>query len=330
MYSKTRVLELLFYACGIYISYIIWGFLQEKLTTTPYGEEKEYFEHIAFLNFVQYSSSAVFSGCVLFLLRDQVKQLKTPSPPAFPFMVLGLTVAGGSALGYASLQHINFPLHMLAKSSKLVPVLMWGRIMGHRYHWKQYASVGLITIGVGIFSSGAHKHVQGESESEATLIGLALVLANLVLDGFTNAQQDKLNRAMGLSAHQMMYYVNLYCSVVVGLWMVLSPLFELGPGFGPAIAFCMKHPQALKEVLTFAACGCLGQNFIFASLKTFGSLTNVTITITRKFFTILISVLFFGHHTTPLQWFACSLVFIGCFLSSTAKDEAVHLKKKSN
>jgi UDP-galactose transporter B1 len=38
------------------------------------------------------------------------------------------------------------------------------------------------------------------------------------------------------------------------------------------------------------------QNFIFVSLNLFGSLINVTITITRKFFTILLSVIVYGHH----------------------------------
>jgi UDP-galactose transporter B1 len=38
------------------------------------------------------------------------------------------------------------------------------------------------------------------------------------------------------------------------------------------------------------------QNFIFVSLNRFGSLINVTITITRKFFTILLSVIVYGHH----------------------------------
>jgi hypothetical protein len=43
-------------------------------------------------------------------------------------------------------------------------------------------------------------------------------------------------------------------------------------------------------MLLFCAAGAIGQNFIFTSLQRYGSLMNVTITITRKFLTILISV----------------------------------------
>ena len=38
---------------------------------------------------------------------------------------------------------------------------------------------------------------------------------------------------------------------------------------------------------------------------------NVTITITRKFLTILISNVAFGHHLSPMQWLGCCLVFSG-------------------
>jgi hypothetical protein len=54
----------------------------------------------------------------------------------------------------------------------------------------------------------------------------------------------------------------------------------------------------------------LWQNFIFVSLNRFGSLINVTITITRKFFTILLSVIVYGHHVRAVpcraHLFACA------------------------
>lgn len=58
---------------------------------------------------------------------------------------------------------------------------------------------------------------------------------------------------------------------------------------------------------------------------------NVTITITRKFLTILISNVAFGHQLSGMQWFGCGLVFIGMLakpvLKATGETENKPLKK---
>lgn len=42
-------------------------------------------------------------------------------------------------------------------------------------------------------------------------------------------------------------------------------------------------------MLLFCLCGAVGQLFIFATIKRFGSLINTLVTTTRKFFNILLS-----------------------------------------
>jgi UDP-galactose transporter B1 len=46
------------------------------------------------------------------------------------------------------------------------------------------------------------------------------------------------------------------------------------------------------------------------SLNRFGSLINVTITITRKFFTILLSVIVYGHHVRAVPCRAVPCPFV--------------------
>lgn len=97
----------------------------------------------------------------------------------------------------------------------------------------------------------------------------------------------------------------------------------------PAIQFCMQYPEVITQIALFSICSAMGQNFvstnlivllytvlfwqtkIYYTINQFGSLTCTTVTTTRKFFTILASVIWFGHDVTPLQWFAVALVFIG-------------------
>lgn len=78
-----------------------------------------------------------------------------------------------------------------------------------------------------------------------------------------------------------------------------------------AIGFLSRHPEALKNVLGFAACGAIGQLFIFYTLSRFSSLLLVTVTVTRKMLTMLLSVFWFGHSLSAGQWLGVGLVFGG-------------------
>jgi UDP-galactose transporter B1 len=50
---------------------------------------------------------------------------------------------------------------------------------------------------------------------------------------------------------------------------------------------------------------------IVYTLSTFSSVLLVTVTVTRKMFTMIISVLAFGHRLTSMQWLGVGLVFGG-------------------
>ena len=54
--------------------------------------------------------------------------------------------------------------------------------------------------------------------------------------------------------------------------------------------------------MLFSVLSALGQNFILMTLYRFDSLVLTTITTTRKFFTILASVVWFGHSLGFWQW----------------------------
>jgi len=61
----------------------------------------------------------------------------------------------------------------------------------------------------------------------------------------------------------------------------------------------------------FGLLSAVGQCIILYAIKAFNSLAVTTITTTRKFFTILASVLIYGHSLAPLQWTGVALVFAG-------------------
>lgn len=82
---------------------------------------------------------------------------------------------------------------------------------------------------------------------------------------------------------------------------------------------CPLRLQAGLYILLFCLCGAVGQLFIFGTIRRFGSLVNTLICTTRKFFNILLSVLWSGNPLLPQQWVAVLLVFLGLLTSSIAK-----------
>lgn len=89
-------------------------------------------------------------------------------------------------------------------------------------------------------------------------------------------------------------------------------MFGWSHGIGyEAIQFCKEHPEVAWDILLFCMCGAVGQNFIFMTISRFGSLTNTTITTTRKFVSIVVSSLLSGNPLSTKHWGCVFMVFGG-------------------
>ncbi|NXI48636.1 S35B1 protein, partial [Galbula dea] len=77
------------------------------------------------------------------------------------------------------------------------------------------------------------------------------------------------------------------------------------------LAFMERYPSIIYNILLFGLTSALGQSFIFMTVVYFGPLTCSIITTTRKFFTILASVILFANPISPMQWVGTVLVFLG-------------------
>ena len=92
------------------------------------------------------------------------------------------------------------------------------------------------------------------------------------------------------------------------------------------LAYLATHPQVVVALVLFSLCSAFGQIFIFLTIRTFDSLTLSTVTTTRKFFTIVASVVVHGNVLNPKQWFAVLIVFAG--LSLEVVDSYLEGRKK--
>jgi len=127
-----------------------------------------------------------------------------------------------------------------------------------------------------------------------------------------------------------MFGFNLCSTILTTIYLVITYLF---PCFASSeitnvVNFVRLHPRIILDILAFALSGAIGQVFIFLTLSIHGSLILVTITVTRKLFTMLLSVIWFNHSLTRGQWAGVGLVFGGIGLEAYWASKAKLLAKK--
>lgn len=316
-----------------------WAYLQERITTTTYGPQNSRFTYSIFLNTVQ-SAFAACTGAI-YLFVSSPRDPKTGArkvPPVFPsrailssLLLIAVTSSLASPFGYASLKHIDYVTFILAKSCKLLPVMFLHiTLFQKKYPVYKYLVVACVTLGVAVFTlynpSTAKKAAKkGVSADASKTLGLFLLGINLLFDGLTNTVQDHIFTSFkGFTGPQMMCAQNIMSTLLTTTYLLASPYLAQTPlgalagvsassggELKDAIAFVTAHPSVGWDVLSFAACGAVGQVFIFHTLAHFSSLLLVTVTVTRKMLTMLMSVVLFGHTVTTMQWAGVGLVFGG-------------------
>jgi len=314
--------------CLLTLTSLSWALLQERITTTSYGPptSPRRFTYSVFLNTIQ-STFAALVGYI-YLLCSIPKGAPTPSvlptrSILFPLSLVAITSSLASPFGYASLAHIDYITFILAKSCKLLPVMFLHlTIFRKSYPLYKYLVVALVTAGVAVFTlyhpSSSSKKSSPSNNNSAW--GLMLLGINLLFDGLTNSTQDHIfTTYRPYTGPQMMVAQNILSTLLTTAYLLVSPLLPptpLNPSpsnfeFSDALSFIQRNPTILPAILSFAACGAVGQIFIYYTLSQFNSLLLVTVTVTRKMLTMMLSVLWFGHRLSGMQWVGVGLVFGG-------------------
>ncbi|KAK9590959.1 UDP-galactose transporter [Aspergillus fumigatus] len=345
------LIQLAICVLGIYASFLSWGVLQEAITTVnfpvrpPTAEEPnpptERFTFSIVLNTIQSTFAAITGFLYLYFSTPAGKKVPSIFPTRkilFPLLLVSISSSLASPFGYASLAHIDYLTFILAKSCKLLPVMFLHlTIFRKTYPLYKYGVVLLVTLGVATFTlhhPGTSKKVAAsaaKNQSGSSLYGIFLLSINLLLDGLTNTTQDHVFSSPQIytrfTGPQMMVAQNILSTILTTTYLLVMPhlsstgaLHALLPipippstetELASAVSFLSRHPEVMKNVLGFAACGAIGQLFIFYTLSRFSSLLLVTVTVTRKMLTMLLSVFWFGHTLSAGQWLGIGLVFGG-------------------
>jgi UAA transporter family len=125
-YSKqTEIIWLTICFLGIMASFVCYGLLLEYTTS---GGRKLHELSFLFVTSALYTLTAAAGSYV----RDETP---TTIPPA-RFAILGLTSMGSTFCSVRSLRYVIYPIQVLAKSCKPVPVMLMGAVMGKKCKYK--------------------------------------------------------------------------------------------------------------------------------------------------------------------------------------------------
>eukprot|EP00597_Dinobryon_sp_UTEXLB2267_P007397 CAMPEP_0170094326 /NCGR_PEP_ID=MMETSP0019_2-20121128/27157_1 /TAXON_ID=98059 /ORGANISM="Dinobryon sp., Strain UTEXLB2267" /LENGTH=384 /DNA_ID=CAMNT_0010315571 /DNA_START=151 /DNA_END=1305 /DNA_ORIENTATION=+ len=277
-----------------------------------------------------------FACCTTAFLVDSMFPSGNFSPSVFVYWKAAMTSALASPIGYESLKYISYPLMILTKSSKPVPVMFVGTIFyNQKYSWYKYVGVALVCIGISLFTSfkaGSRKlnSIDESLQTSRIIYGIFLVLFNLSLDGYTSNEQDHIFSKYSISSLEMMKNTNLWQAIYLfGYLFITWNLYHHNSEASQAWKVIINCPIVRQDILSFCICAAIGQILILCVIREFGSLVWVTVSVTRQLFTILLSVFIFHHAVNGMQWLGVLLVFSGLALeiifnyispSSTSKN----------
>eukprot|EP00920_Eleutheroschizon_duboscqi_P007549 GHVT01017187.1.p1 GENE.GHVT01017187.1~~GHVT01017187.1.p1 ORF type:complete len:468 (-),score=48.76 GHVT01017187.1:553-1956(-) len=310
---------------GMYLSFLLFGLVQERVYHIGDAENGGKFTYSIFLVLVMCICNSIISFTAFtaennWNFKAMFKQVDSYAVQQLALTSISYTLAM-LCTNYA-LTHVNYPTQVLVKSAKMVPIVIGGfLVFGKTYPWYDYVSVAVVTVSLAVFNMMR----MSSSSGHQTITGLLLLVVSLVCDGMTGPRQDRLlAKYKHLGPLAMMFFLNVFAALWAGLACVGLE------GVQP-ILFCARHPETVKYLAAFAISGCIGQLFVFQSLRAFGSLYTSLFTTLRKATSTIVSVYLFGHRMSLVQWLCVLAIFLTLltqsFLSKQRKGKT-HLTSK--
>mmetsp|Transcript_22125 Transcript_22125/g.52283 ORF Transcript_22125/g.52283 Transcript_22125/m.52283 type:complete len:485 (+) Transcript_22125:117-1571(+) len=302
--SNSEYFWLAFCFFGIMGSFVAYGLLLEFATSGG--------KHLHELSFL-------FVTSLLYTMTASVgRYARAEKPSTIPpaqFAVLGLTSMGSTFFSVRALRYVIYPIQVLAKSCKPVPVMLMGALMGKKYPIKKYIKVVFIVGGVGLFMGGGDKKkddLEDDKDASSQLIGVTLLFISLCFDGGTGAYEDKLMSVHSVGPFDLMYNIQLGKTILAGIGLIVLNQVHVFAQMCQDMGFLL---------VALGLSGAVGQVFIFVTIAKFGALTCSIIGLARKVTTLVASIYFYGHHLNSIQ-------ALGLFISVGAMSSNFFDKKK--
>jgi len=150
---------------------------------------------------------------------------------------------------------------------------------------------------------------------------------SLICDGVLGTLQGEIKQKYNPNQWDQMKCLNKWAGLICFAVSVITlQLFKF-------LVFVWKYPAVLTDLFLVLIMTTMGQVFIFYTLANFSPFILSIVTTTRKFFTVMASIIIYQHEIIGMQWMAIGLVFVGIFIemfaakSQPKKPEPISTKK---
>lgn len=299
---------------GLYVCFLASTIIQERLYSFR-GHTGDKFESAPLLALVKSVTNVMVSRTAIHFgnHRERIR------PSGSPAITVAIIRCSSTILALYSLNFISYPYLVLGKSVKILPVLVSELIFDRKVpSLRRCFSVLVTTAGTITFSFPTL--FSGESGSDSapassSSLGFFLVFMSLCADGGLSFSQKRMVKENEEKPHvlETMHFMAKWQAIL----SLLIVLFSMGDKGG--ISFCIENPKVLKLLLWPALIESVGQYTVYHLVIHHGPYITTCVTTLRKFVTIILSVIIFGHSLTMTQWVSMFMVFTGVFIDTIKK-----------
>merc|ERR1719348_1391724 len=303
--ATAHAVSIIFLGAGLLTSYGAWGYLQEKIMTTSYVDSlgnKAMYKNSQFLVFVNRILAFIIAITVMLFIRQPKHKA-----PLYKYSFCSFSNIMSSWCQYEALKFVSFPTQVLAKASKIIPVMVMGKLLSNKkYEYYEYVVAVLISLGMTAFMLG---NEQGKSSNtDTTISGIIILVGYMAFDSFTSNWQGELFKDYKMSSIQMMAGVNLFSCLLTSVSLLQQGVFYT------SLAFMSQYPRFMFDCVVLSICSAVGQLFIYYTVITFGPVVFTIIMTCRQVVSVIISCIVYQHSMAPVAIIGILIIFTALFL----------------
>jgi len=297
-----EAMSVLFCGAGLIGSYATWGYLQEKIMTTNYVDSegnKGMYKNSQFLVFVN-RILALFIALVVMNFQRQPRH----KAPLFKYSYCSFSNIMSSWCQYEALKYVSFPTQVLAKASKVIPVMAMGKVVSNKkYEYYEYVVAVLISVGMVAFLFGKTSGDSHSDDQSTTFAGFIILVGYMCFDSFTSNWQGALYTEYKMSSIQMMAGVNLFSCLLTSVSLLQQGVFVT------SFAFMTQYSGFTFDCVTLSICSAVGQLFIFHTISSYGPVVFTIIMTCRQVVSVVLSCIMFHHALAPVAILGIFIIF---------------------
>jgi adenosine 3'-phospho 5'-phosphosulfate transporter B3 len=294
-------LILLIGAGGIFLCFLLDGITHEHLIK-DFAIRGTFF--LTFFQFLGYSALSLPTA-----IRVITGKL-TLRAPFLSYLATGLALSLSMSLTNFASVRLSYATGVLFKSSKLIPVMI-GNVLFLKKKPKISEAISVVLIVVGLIGISLGDF---RGNNKFDVAGILAVSLALICGAVASNLEDKVMSHHGASQDEVIAMI-----YTIGACLMIVLAFATGE-MSDGLKLVAARPTAIPVIFAFSAFGAVGIQFVYLTMKVFGSLITVMITSVRKALTVCLSFVIFRDKVfTLLHGIAILAITVGMSVNISDK-----------